>query len=251
MFINPQGQLAKLLAEEPTSRGVGASASRGVAEGPALPPGFFGAYTGATLTEQNYVDAAKALGCDVAAVKAVAQVETAGASFDASRRPTILYERHIFSKHTVPRGRCDQATPDLSASKPYAPGTYGNKNEQFTKLARAFQLDPDAALKAASWGKFQILGENHKDCGFATVADFVKAMTISEVEHLKAFVTFLLRSDTKLQAIRQKNWAVLAKAYNGPNYAKFAYDTKLATAYAQHAQARSPQALDRREATTS
>lgn len=76
------------------------------------------------------------------------------------------------------------------------------------KLPRAFQLELDqaAALKPPSWGKFQILGEYCKACGFATVADFVKAMTISEIEHLKAFVKFLPSSSKRLQAIRKKDW---------------------------------------------
>jgi hypothetical protein len=232
-FINQQQQLAKVLAEA-AAASTAHAASRGL-EGPTMPAGFFSAYTGAALTEQDYADAAQTLGCDVAAVKAVAQVETAGASFDASNRPTILYERHIFSRNTAPAGKFDAANPDLSGSKPYPPGTYGSKDQQYVKLAQAFHLDQDAALKAPSWGKFQILGENYKACGFASVADFVKAMTVSEAEHLKAFVRFLLSSPKRLEAIRNKDWPSLARYYNGPDYAKFQYDTKLAAAY-EHAQ---------------
>lgn len=242
-IINPQQQLTKVLAETSApsiarvaSRGAGMPAGVGAPDGPTMPEGFFSAYTGATLTEQDYANAAQTLGCEVAAVKAVAEVETAGASFDASNRPTILYERHVFSRCTAPPGKFDRTHPDLSASKPYPKGAYGSKDQQFVKLARAFQLDQAAALKAPSWGKFQILGENCKACGFATVADFVKAMTISESEHLKAFVKFLLSSPKRLQAIRKKDWAALALYYNGPNYAQFKYDTKLAAAYAKHAQ---------------
>ena len=242
-IINPQQQLTKVLAETSApsiarvaSRGVGMPAGVGAPDGPTMPEGFFSAYTGATLTEQDYANAAQTLACEVAAVKAVAEVETAGASFDASNRPTILYERHVFSRCTAPPGKFDRTYPDLSASKPYPKGAYGSKDQQFVKLARAFHLDQAAALKAPSWGKFQILGENCKACGFATVADFVKAMTISETEHLKAFVKFLLSSPKRLQAIRKKDWAALALYYNGPNYAQFKYDTKLAAAYAKHAQ---------------
>lgn len=62
---NPQRQLAKTSAESSapsTTRAV----SRGL-QGPTMPEGFFGAYTGAALSEQDYADAARALGCDVAA----------------------------------------------------------------------------------------------------------------------------------------------------------------------------------------
>ena len=37
------------------------------------------------------------------------------------------------------------------------------------------------------------------------------------------------------EALRKKNWAAFAKAYNGPGYAKNQYDTKLAAAYASFA----------------
>lgn len=241
-FINPQAQLAKLSAEagmtatpRATWRGAGVPTDQRGIEEPTMPEGFFNAYTGLPLTTQDYSDAAQTLGCELAAVKAVAQVETAGASFDMNDRPTILYERHVFSRNTVPRGKFDQTNPDLSASKPYPPGTFGTKDYQFVKLARAYQLDHDAALKAASWGKFQILGENHEACGFAAVADFARAMTISECEHLKAFVKFLLNSPGRLGAIRKKDWTALAVSYNGANYAQYQYDVKLAHAYAEYA----------------
>ena len=221
-----------------------AAVSRGlppaVAAAPAaasLPADFFSAYTGAPLTDADYAQAAQALGCETAAIKAVAEVETRGAAFDASNRPTILYERHIFAKATVPPGKFNAGYPDLSASTGYGPGGYGTMGQQYAKVARAFLLDADAALKAPSWGKFQILGVNFRECGYATVAEFVKAMTTSEREHLLAFVKFVASSPARLQALRNKDWAGFALRYNGPDYAKFSYDKKMAAAYAKFAAA--------------
>jgi len=37
------------------------------------------------------------------------------------------------------------------------------------------------------------------------------------------------------EALRKRNWAAFAKAYNGPGYAKNQYDTKLAASYATFA----------------
>lgn len=233
-FIDSARQLGKLTQDAPRSISRGAPEPAGAAA-PALPDGFFSGYAGTPLSEQDFADAAQTLGCEVAAVKAVAEVETAGASFDASHRPTILYERHVFARNTVPPGKFNQSNPDISAGTGYPPGGYGTRDQQYVRLARAYQLDPDAALKAPSWGKFQILGENFKACGFNTVADFVRAMTISEGEHLKAFIRFLLGNRRALDAIRKKDWAALARQYNGPKYADFKYDTKLAAAYAKYA----------------
>ena len=224
----------KIVAKKaPASRDMPASAAPVAAA--SMPADFFSAYTGVALTDADYAQAAQALGCEAAAIKAVAEVETRSAAFDSSNRPTILYERHIFAKCTVPPGKFNAAYPDISAVNGYGPGGYGTQAQQYGKLARAYQLDPDAALKAPSWGKFQILGTNHRECGYATVAEFVKAMTISEREHLLAFVKFVASSPARLQALRNKDWAGFALRYNGAEYAKFSYDKKMAAAYAKFA----------------
>ena len=40
-------------------------------------------------------------------------------------------------------------------------------------------------------------------------------------------------SPARLQALRNKDWAGFALRYNGPEYAKFSYDKKMAAAYAK------------------
>jgi len=101
----------------------------------------------------------------------------------------------------------------------------------YTKLKRAAMLDEEAALKSASWGAFQILGENHVECGFATVGDFVTAMMRQEADHLAAFVRFIQANSGMHKALKAKQWATFALLYNGRNYAANAYDTKLQTRY--------------------
>lgn len=217
--------------QRPVSRGMPARAAAPAA----LPDDFFSAYTGERLSDADYAQAAQALGCEVAAIKAVAEVESRESPFDARNRPTILYERHIFAAATVPPGKFNDSHPDLSARSGYGPGGYGTKEQQYGKLARAHALDADAALKAASWGKFQILGSNHKACGHATVGEFVKAMTVSEREHLRAFAHFVAANPAMRQALRSLDWAAFAKRYNGPEYAKYKYDEKMAAAYRKFA----------------
>ena len=235
---DPAAQFGKLPDEGPeaTTRGL-ATASRSLNAGPVvagLPADFFAAHTGAPLTEAVFLQAAQALACEPAAVKAVAEVESRGAPFDRQSRPTILYERHVFARCTRPVGRFNASHPDLSAGKGYGPGGYGNSERQWERLAQAYALDPEAALKAASWGMFQILGENHRECGHATAAEFVRAMTVSQVEHLEAFVRFVASHRLRLQALRTLDWPTFARYYNGPEYAKFSYDRKMAEAYARH-----------------
>lgn len=213
---------------------------------------FLGGYTGEKITEEDYVKAAKELGCEVATIRAVAEVETGEMkeAFDRKNRPIILYERHIFAKFTVPKNKYNKINSDISSTTTYKVTSALNKQlvqegilkktdlygDSYARLAKAYSLDKDAALKACSWGRFQILGKNHKEAGFNTVLSYVKAMCISEREHLKAFVKFIDIDRVKKAALIKKDWATFAKSYNGVGYEINSYDSKLKEAYNKNAQ---------------
>lgn len=179
-----------------------------------------------TLTEADFARAAAELRVPIAAIKAVCAVEAPGGGFTANGEPVILFERHKFSKATG--GKYDKSHPDISNPKR---GGYGKSSAQHGRLARAAGLDRGAALKSASWGKFQILGSNYRAAGHRTLQSFINAMYAGEAEQLDAFVQFI-RSDPNLyNALRSRNWGQFAYHYNGPAYADNDYDTKLAAAY--------------------
>lgn len=173
------------------------------------------------LTEDQYVDAAKALRCEASAVKAVVQTEVAiRGPFDNQGRATILFERHYF--HKLTNGRFDGSSPDISNP---VPGGYGRFSAQYDKLARAIILDRQAALRSASWGAFQIMGDNYRLAGFASIDAFVTAMNQSTATQVAAFVAFVKNSPKILSAIRTNNWTSFASHYNGPAYQKNKYDS--------------------------
>jgi hypothetical protein len=178
------------------------------------------------LSEANYNIAAKLLGVEIAAIKAVAEVESSGAAFDEYGRPRILFERHYF--HRLTAGKYDAKNPNISNKKN---GGYGKFSAQYKKLERAFDLSPDAALRSASWGRFQIMGDNYKAAGFSSAGKFVLALTKSESAHLKAFSTFVGNNTKMLSALSKKDWGAFARIYNGPRYKDNNYDTKLKSAY--------------------
>ena len=235
--LDPAAQLDKLSIDPPAraaTRSRGLDSPAAAPAGPQLPANAFGAYTGEALVPNAFAQAAQLLGCEVAAVKAVAEVESRGSGFDAKNRPTILYERHVFARCCVPKGKFNESNPDISASTPYPKGSFGNTEQQWEKLAKAYALDPEAACKAPSWGIFQILGENHRACGFATAVEYARAMTTSPVAHLNAFVAFVQSDRRLLKAIRERDWPGFALAYNGKGYEVYQYDKKIAAAYAKH-----------------
>ncbi len=184
---------------------------------------------GRPISEDAFARAAEDLDCDIAAIKAVAGVESSGDGFLADGRPKILFERHKFQKFT--RGRYNDSDPDISGP----PGNYQGGAKEYIKLEKAMALDREAALMSASWGKFQIMGFNHKVCGFTEVAGFVRAMVESEDRHLEAFVCFVKGSRMD-RYLRDRDWAGFAKGYNGPGFRKHNYHLKMAKAYDRYAQ---------------
>ena len=180
------------------------------------------------LQDTDYSAAAQTLKCEVAAIKAVAMTETKRSAWDTEGRPAILFERHYF--HRLTKKVFGKTHPDIS--NPTA-GGYGLFSAQYPKLYRAAVLDEESALRSASWGMFQIMGDNYVACGFDSVAGFVTAMLDRETRHLDAFVSFISSSSAMLKALRDKEWATFARLYNGPNYAINDYDTNIADAYTQ------------------
>ena len=187
-----------------------------------------------TFTNEDYERAAKALNVEVAAIRAVAEVESAGKGFLPDGRPEILYEAHIFHKESagahanaVDRRGVKLSSPSWNKSLYGATGT-----AQHNRYEDARKFHADAANKACSWGPFQILGQNHKVCGYDTSQEFVDAMWSGAAANMDAFVNFI--KGNKLDVpLRAKNWAAFARGYNGPAYAQNQYDKKMAASYAK------------------
>lgn len=180
------------------------------------------------LSERDYVDAAQALGCEVAAIKAVALVESSGSGMLPSGEPKILFEAHHFSRLT--QGKYDVTHPRIS-SPTWNKKLYSGGAAEHFRLQQASKLDRKAALMSASWGMFQIMGFNWKACGYGNLQQFINAMYSGAAGQLKAFVGFIKSNPTLLNAIQKKKWKAFAKAYNGPGYAANSYDVKIEQAY--------------------
>ena len=182
-----------------------------------------------TLTEADFKWAAAMLGCSVPAIKAVCEVEAPQGGFNPDGTPRTLFEGHKF--HQFTGGRFSGTHPNISYPK-WTKQHYGRSwQAEQGRLQVAMALDRDAALKSASWGKFQIMGFNCQVCGYANAKEMFNDFLTGERAHLMAFVKFI-KADAKLwQALKDKNWAEFARRYNGPAYAKNQYDTKLAAAY--------------------
>lgn len=182
------------------------------------------------LQRKDFEDDAQRIGCDVAAVMAVAAVESKGGGFDPEGFPKTLFEGHWFYKLT--KGKFAKSHPTLCFPT-WTKQHYGKTwQEEKARLQLAMSLDRNAAMMSASWGMFQIMGFNHVRCGFKTVQQFVNAMCKDENEQMSAFTEFIINSGLA-DELRDLRWADFARHYNGPAYAQNKYDEKLAKAYAK------------------
>ena len=191
------------------------------------------------LTQEDFARAALQLSCDIPAVKAVAVVEAPNGGFDNAGLPRILFEGHKFSEFT--NHRYDATHPSISArywkvaKKYYSTGANADirNMKEHKRLEEAAGLDREAALKSASWGKFQLMGFNYENCGFSDLQAFINAMYKDEGAQLDAFVQFLKRDrgGAMQRAIQRHAWAEFAAMYNGSGYAANGYDKKLKNAY--------------------
>lgn len=231
---------------------------------------LFANYKGGEITEKEWKDTAAGIDCEPEVLKAIAEVESGGRyafwrlnAEDGKSIPAILYERHYFSKET--KGKYDEDHPDISWPTGYrtksrlgekekkmsdgmidADDVYGSYASAYLRLINAYRLDPAAALKSCSWGKFQIMGANFKLCGEDNENDFVVKMCTSDAAQIGLLAEFIrnkprswkdsknkkLGKETSLHnAVKKKDWAMIAFNYNGPGYKTYSYDTKLKAAY--------------------
>ncbi len=184
-----------------------------------------------TLIENDYILAAKHLNCEVAAIKAVAEIESNGNGFLGNGLLVLRFEAHIFSNLT--KGVYDKSNPDVSHK--YIPNDPSNKGvtSDYKRLLEAKTLNPNYALQSCSFGKFQIMGTEFWRLGFESVRAFVNDCQKGEKEQLNHFVKFVIskKLDTYL---RDKDWKNFAKGYNGSNYKINNYHIKIAESYVRN-----------------
>ena len=179
-----------------------------------------------SLTDADFKLVADELGIEIAAMKAVVVVEAGSEmkGFAAPGVPIVNFDASMWKIY----GSKGSGKGDPNAKVPE--GLSGYSLKEWTQLVNARKKNVDGADMSTFWGMFQIGGFNYKLCGCESVAEFVEKMSYSELEQLELFGIFLKNSGM-LADIRKKNWASFARKYNGPNYARRGYHTKMAAAY--------------------
>jgi hypothetical protein len=190
------------------------------------------------LGDQDYQNAANQIGADAAAVHAVSNVESNTGGFGADGKPIIRFELQWFSQFAG--STYDRTHPYLSVQSDRDGDVYhtGTQAREYCLLFNAMILRGaktrrfTEAIKAASWGRFQVMGFNSQTAGWATPVAFAQDMYVSEGNHLKAFIGYMTKTKPKAAAaLKSHDWAGFALNYNGEDYAHYHYDTRLEAAY--------------------
>jgi len=180
------------------------------------------------LTEKDFITAASLLNCEVAAVKAVDEVESSGKGFCPDDFPIIRFEGHVFYRYTS--GAYSIGYPNICHEK-WDPKLNGKTwGEERVRFNTAVSLNKNAAFMSTSWGRFQVMGFNFSLVGCTTIQQFVNAMCRSEAEQLNLACQYILH--TRLdRALREGRFEDFADGYNGPGWRRNDYAGKLKRAY--------------------
>lgn len=195
------------------------------------------------LSEQDLIDFSNFYNVDLAAIKAVNQIESSGKGFLVSGKPKILFEGHVFWRELEKRGINPASLVSGNQDVLYKNWTksfYVGGDGEHDRLQKAISIipgniGPEVALASASWGCFQIMGYHATNIGYSSISEFVDKMYISEREHLLALGRFLeVHSANLISLLKDKNWDRFAYYYNGAGYKSNKYDEKLASAYRKY-----------------
>lgn len=190
------------------------------------------------LTEEDYREVAEELGVEVAAIKAVVEIEAGRhhKGFHSWGQPLINFDLSMFRQYAKRNGinlSRYSATHREVFSRPNT-SKYGSRQAaQQARLKKAMDIDYRTAVQGTFWGMFQIGGFNWKLCGCKSIEDFVHKMSLSEREQLELFARFIKNTGMD-KYLRRKNWSAFALRYNGKSYASRGYHTRLASAYRKH-----------------
>lgn len=175
-------------------------------------------------TEQIKALAAK-YGLTYAQLRAVIGVESGGIGFSATTGKIIIQ----FEPSWFKRNKADWKKDTKNVT--WQTNGVENQTEEWRAFNSAFASDANAAMKSTSVGLMQVMGFHWKLLGFKDVGamwDFTKE---SEANQLELGLKFISSNPKMLKALKTNDWATFSYYYNGEQYRKFNYDTRLKAAY--------------------
>ncbi|MDJ0922239.1 MAG: N-acetylmuramidase domain-containing protein [Henriciella sp.] len=164
---------------------------------------------------EQHLRAAQVLDLDPLAVRAISIVETRDRPF-IEGVPIVRFEARWWTEYR----RATKAAKQFDRFKNRL-----DLLKRWDGFQSMRQLQAGPAIKAHSFGAFQIMGFNYDRCGFDSPEAFYKAMMTVDGQ-VNAVIRFIQSSPRLHEALRQKDGHGVGRHYNGPAYRKNHYDTK-------------------------
>jgi hypothetical protein len=169
-------------------------------------------------------------GFDWRVIAAFIEVETGGKGFNSDGKIMIQFEPSWFKRYVpnAPAGIWSTNKVDV-------------QSKEWEAFNNAFAINKEAAMLSTSIGLGQIMGFHYKRLGYKTVGemwDDAKKGIDRQIWQICEFI----RTDNKLKdAIKRKDWHMIATIYNGANYLQLAkkldrepYNISLEKAYKKY-----------------
>lgn len=172
---------------------------------------------------------------DPAALLAIAEVESGGRAFTRIRgqeMPLILFEYHVFHR-ALPATKRNEAVRRNLARKRWGALPYRRTQAaRYAQLARASEIDREAAHAACSWGVGQVLGENAVWLGYPSPTALAREAQSGIDGQIRIMLAFIRKAGL-WDELERRDWRGFARRYNGPGQIDF-YAGRMAQAYKRH-----------------
>ncbi|PSJ60859.1 N-acetylmuramidase family protein [Pseudaminobacter soli (ex Li et al. 2025)] len=180
--------------------------------------------------------AAWSLGIEAEALLAIAEVESGGQAYarvEGRNEPLIRFEGHYFDRRLSTANQIRARALGLSASVAGAIANPRTQEARWRLLARAAEIDRKAAYESVSWGVGQVMGAHWAWLGYANVDALVAEARSGVAGQVRLMACYIDKAGLST-ALRDRDWTAFARGYNGPDYRKNSYHTKIAAAYRRY-----------------
>lgn len=184
---------------------------------------------------ETIVRFALAAGISPAALLALVEIESGGQVFakvNGEDKPLIRFEGHYFDKRLGGAKRDEARRRKLAAPVSGVVANPRSQEARWAMLAKARAIDPAAASESVSWGIGQVMGAHWNWLGYTSVDALVAEATEGLEGQLRLMLRFVEKSGI-MPHLKARNWQKVARIYNGPGFARYQYDKKLAAAEAR------------------
>jgi len=174
---------------------------------------------------------AKEFNLEYATLMAFIEVESGGRGFDKNTGKIIIqFEPAIFRQkvRNAPEGAWCKNKVDV-------------QSREWIAFNNAFKLNPNAAMESTSIGIGQVMGFHYKRLGYTSVGEMWDDAKTGLDRQVWQMAKFIATDNRLVNALRLKNWHLVATYYNGAGYRQLAakigrepYDISMQKAYEKY-----------------